>query len=172
MSLYSTDGSSEQELTKTIHGYCGYRLVEHRTVSDQRLRDFFAGRIRDIVNGLEQYARQVETRSDAQFKHEVATISRRLTQLAHSLYTPGYQDAAFFTEPIVDDAVLAQIYNIELEINDFIQYLIDEVAVLNCITDPMELDAFFTHFINAVDNLNHTIVEREFLLTGVTEWFV
>lgn len=126
-------GNVEEKITELLHrvpGYSGYRDKENRRDEDKRLREMIAADIQSSVDRLTAY------NSDLSAEREFSAISRmeslvgQTRLLADRIRTASYGYGGLFTEREVDEAVLNQLRQFDVALQDEARGIADAVETL------------------------------------------
>jgi hypothetical protein len=159
---------AEQELIQSITGYAGYRSTAQRGTSDLRLREYLTSEIKQMAPRLETIAIRLAVDNFKASLH-VERLNKQLMGVIKSLRSPSYNDSTFFNHPRLDSDRLSDLYDSEARINDLVHYIASEIAILDEEKNADDVSSFLFQLFDAVDSLNHCLVEREFLLADTEE---
>ncbi|MBN2010960.1 hypothetical protein JW960_16545 [candidate division KSB1 bacterium] len=163
MSANIVQSGIEPDLMQLIPGYNGYESPAQRVRSDKHFREYLAGYIQHIVIGFGKIESRL-SENDVETAKAIQKIIRQLTQVTDAMQSPAYMGSEFFHSPRIDGAMLAELHETDTRIYDDIHYIASEVAFLEQGWDTEDATTFLGFLFDAIDSLNHSLVEREFLL--------
>ncbi|MBD3291087.1 hypothetical protein GF337_19925 [candidate division KSB1 bacterium] len=163
---FEGDISLDQELIKTIRGYSGYERTEWREKTDQRLREYMASQIQKIGSNFQNLSAHLQKFDNPDIARSIKRLIKQLKILIQSLHQPSYEKSSFFNLSEVNSGILTQLYEYESQIKHQVDILADEVSELENMDDVSDSGELINHLFDVVDNLNQSIMEREFLLAG------
>lgn len=136
-------GNLESRITSLLHkvpGYSGYRDKEDRRDEDKRVREVIAADLQGNVDRLTQY------NADLAAERELSSISRlesvvgQVRLLADRIRTASYGYGGIFTERSVDEAVLDQLRQFDITLQNEAEGVTEKVNTLVGSMPPREDD--------------------------------
>lgn len=158
--------SLQEKLIRSIRGYVGYQTTKDRQRTDKRLRDYIVDELKQIEKSFVKILNRMTQQGHTQISEIINKLIHLLSNLLESLNKPSYYNSSFFNQTTLNENILNQIYQYESQLKYHLMILKDEVADLEKIERPADTIELLNHLFDVIDNLNHTIIEREFLLTN------
>jgi hypothetical protein len=159
--------ASLQNISKTVGGYQGYEVAQHRQTTDRSVRQYLRTKIKSILEALSG-VKPAGSPEDMARLAELTSLTRRaLNTISQSLSDPTYVGSAFFTFDRLSGTRLEKIYKFEIDMLEELIAIAEEVQALkNTPLDKNVIEDHFLHIKEFIDNFNQSLFERESLVLG------
>src|SRR5699024_8390400 len=121
MDLLRKMGNLEDKITTLLHkvpGYSGYRDKENRRDEDKRVREAIAADIQQNMDRLTQYNADLSAAREFSSLSRLESLVGQVRLLADRIRTASYGYGGLFTERSVDEAVLDQLRQFDLALQN------------------------------------------------------
>lgn len=136
-------GNVEDRMTRLFHkvpGYSGYRDKENRRDEDKRLREAIANDVQAAVERLTKYNADLSADRELKALARTETLVGQARLLADRIRTASYGYGGIFTERSVDGAVLDQLRQFDLSLQQEVTHLQEQVETLAGSMPPKDDD--------------------------------
>jgi hypothetical protein len=123
MDMYQSEKNLLEKLADAIPGLKGYREKEARRDTDKRFREYLAGRIDRVKNGLEEIKRKELSEGRLDGLDDWDRLGQKLAKVSNSIRFASYGYSGFFDQVKIEEGELDRIYQHDLS-------LISEVEAL------------------------------------------
>ncbi len=105
------------ELTTRIPAFSGYREREQRRTADKTIRDTMAAKLDELRSILAEVMEQANE-AETSVLDDISKILHTLNDLRDRIEFLGYGETSFFSEELLDESALPQIYELETHTYD------------------------------------------------------
>ncbi len=153
-----------ERLVAKIPGFSGYQEKDLRRDADRLQREYLAERLEETKKGLNDLA-NAATRSGAlDVINDIETARKRLDKVIARIRFADRGYAGFFDTIKVDEALLARVYQFDLNLIDGVEAI--RAGVAEAASAPPSVAGALRDLIAKVDAVDARLNEREAMLSG------
>jgi hypothetical protein len=152
-----------EKLANQIPGFKGYRERELRRDADRLQREHLANRLDETKKSLNEIAAAITRSGSLDLINDVETARKRLDKVANRIRYADRGYSGFFDTIKVDEAVLARIYQFDLELLGGV----DDVHTAAPAAAAAPTKEALQSLIQRIDALDTRLADREAILSGV-----
>jgi hypothetical protein len=150
-----------EKLANAIPGFSGYREKELRRDADRIQREYLASRLDGGKKALDAASNAASRTGALEAINDIETARKRLDKVANRIRYADRGYAGFFAAVKVDEALLARVYQFDLDLLGGVD------AALGAAADAATRPDGVRDMIASLDALDQRLADREAILSGI-----